>query len=151
MRLMFLLLFALAFTACKQEQKHVVEESEFEIPPALQTVHECFVMIRNNDTIAMSLVHQGDEVGGDLIYKLFEKDQNSGTLSGRFLGDTLIADYTFESEGTSSIREAIFLRKGSALIQGFGEMKAENGMEIFKDYRKVRFDGNIALMKTECN
>nr|GFC68635.1 hypothetical protein [Tanacetum cinerariifolium] len=35
-------------------------------------------------------------------------------------GDTLVADYTFQSEGTTSIRQVVFLRRDIGFIEGFG-------------------------------
>jgi len=56
------------------------------------------------DTIRLNLTQQGTDVSGPLAYLLTEKDSNTGTLSGQMRGDTLIADYTFQSEGEESVR-----------------------------------------------
>jgi hypothetical protein len=40
-------------------------------------------------------------VVGNLCYRFFEKDKNDGTVIGKLQGDTLIADYTFMSEGVT--------------------------------------------------
>ena len=45
-----------------------------------------------------------------MLYQLKEKDRNDGTLQGTINGDTLIADYTFSSEGMLSEAGCLFKR-----------------------------------------
>jgi hypothetical protein len=66
------------------------------------------------------------------------------------IGDTLIADYTFASEGTVSVREVAFLKKDHVLIEGFGDIEEKAGKSIFKNIATLRFDDKLALRETEC-
>ena len=85
-----------------------------------------------------------------MVYNFFEKDKNSGTVSGMFKGDTLYADYTFQSEGTSSVRETVFIKKGNTLVEGFGEITEKDNKQIFKDKKALKFDESVVLNKVEC-
>ena len=101
----------------------------------------CYRMIIKNDTALMSLNHAGDSVSGSLSYNWYEKDDNNGTFRGVVKNDTLIvADYTFQSEGTSSVRQVAFKIKDSILQQGYGELIMKNDTSFFRDVNLIIFD-----------
>ena len=52
--------------------------------------------------------------------QLKEKDKNKGTIRGRITNGFLIADYTFMSEGTESVRQVAFKKQGSSFVEGYG-------------------------------
>ncbi len=141
------------FISCKKEmateeppvasEKIVVKESEFQ---------ECYLAILKKDTISLTLkIKNGELSSGNLSYNFYEKDKSEGTLVGELKGDTLYADYTFMSEGTSSVREVVFLKKDDSYIEGFGDVVDDNkGKVTFKDKKKLQFDGSIVLSKVDC-
>lgn len=101
----------------------------------------CYRMIIKNDTALMSLNHAGDSVSGSLSYNWYEKDDNNGTFRGAVKNDTLIvADYTFQSEGTTSVRQVAFKIKDSILQQGYGELIMKNDTSFFRDVNLIIFD-----------
>ena len=101
----------------------------------------CYRMIIKNDTAVMSLNTQGDSVSGSLSYNWFERDDNNGTFRGTVKSDTLIvADYTFQSEGVTSVRQVVFKIKDSVLLQGYGELQERNDTAFFRDVNLVIFD-----------
>ncbi len=110
-----------------------------------------FAFTNNNDSIFLTVTIKGKLATGNLIYALREKDRNRGTIKGQFYGDTLLADYSFISEGKQSIRQVAFLRKGNIFQEGFGSMKEENGKLIFTDLSEVSFTGNVVLLPVDCN
>lgn len=141
------------FVSCKKEK----ETEETTIAPeeivADETVsEECFSAIIKKDTISMYLNVKGNQIAsGKLSYKFFEKDKNEGTLVGEIKGDTLFAEYTFMSEGVSSIREVAFLKKGNTYVEGYGDVVDDNkGKVTFKDAKQLKFEGNIILSKVDC-
>lgn len=73
------------------------------------------------DTIQLRIAMNDSSVTGSLIYKIYEKDSNKGRIEGTMHGDTLIANYTFQSEGTESVRKVAFLIKDGSATEGFGE------------------------------
>jgi len=109
----------------------------------------CYAYQEGRDTVYMQLDTDGKNAKGELSYSLFEKDSNKGTFNGEFIGDTLIADYSFESEGTRSIRQVAFLREGERLVEGYGESIEQNGRMVFKNLQDLRF-GSLMLTKVEC-
>jgi hypothetical protein len=111
---------------------------------------ECYQFIKGKDTVSLTLAMNANNANGELSYNLDGKDKNTGTFSGIFIGDTLYSDYTFQSEGMTSVRETVFLRNGNTLIQGFGDMTEKDNKQIFKDGKKLKFDHSMVLTKMDC-
>lgn len=87
---------------------------------------------------------------GHLTYDFYEKDKNEGTIAGELNKDTLIADYTFRSEGTTSIREVAFLITDAGLTEGYGELVAAGDKMVFKNRHALSFSNTI-LKKMTCD
>jgi hypothetical protein len=117
---------------------------------APQTVQECYRKQSGSDTVLLQLSISGEKVTGTLYINYSGKDKNSGTLQGRFRNDTLISDYTFQSEGKASVREVAFIRKGDSLVEGFGEIEERNGKMVFKNASQLRFPQKMSLVKAVC-
>ena len=154
MKKLFLLLFtSLAiFTACqnnKVEQRSAnSEEPDTNIVPASEQF--CYQYIKNKDTATMTMMSSGPITTGELKYNLYEKDKNTGIFEGELRGDTLIAEYTFNSEGKESVRQVAFLKKGNQLVEGFGEVEEKNGKMMFKDKSKLTFGDSMIFNKIDC-
>lgn len=114
------------------------------------TTTQCYVGIPGKDSIFLQLHIDNNTVSGDLEYKRFQKDLNKGTIKGMFRGDTLLADYTFMSEGVMSVREVMFLKKGDKLIEGFGDVEEKNKKMVFKNTGEVKFDEAMLLKQSNC-
>jgi hypothetical protein len=111
---------------------------------------DCYVYIKNRDTANLKINIEGEELTGELSYKLFEKDSNTGKIAGEMRGDTIIAEYTFDSEGMRSVREVAFLKKADGNIyEGFGEVMEKDGKMIFKNHSALKFD-SMVFTKTDC-
>lgn len=113
------------------------------------TFNICYSSIVKKDTVLLNALMTGDSIKGSLGYKLYEKDQNNGSILGKVFGDTIKANYTFMSEGTESVREVIFLKKDTLLIEGYGNVKEENGKVVFANIKDVKFNG-LVLAKVPC-
>ncbi|KAF2508439.1 hypothetical protein EYY60_15015 [Flavobacterium zhairuonense] len=112
---------------------------------------QCYTSRGDGTVIELSFnVNSHQEVNGKLTYNITGKDKNEGTLIGNMKGDTLIADYTFMSEGVSSVREVAFLQKDGTLIEGFGDVVQVNDKFTFKDKSKLKFDAKNTLSKVDC-
>lgn len=109
----------------------------------------CYVKF-DRDSIQLSLLFTGDSVSGTLRYKLFQKDENNGSIHGNFRADTLFAEYVFQSEGMQSMREIVFLRKNGSLFQGTGPVAEQGNRQYFTDYKQINFDSGIELKKSGC-
>lgn len=111
---------------------------------------DCYAYINKKDSANLKLVIKGEELTGDLSYKFFEKDSNKGTISGEIKGDTVIADYTFDSEGLRSVRQVVFLKKDGKLYEGYGDTEEKNGKVAFKDRAALKFDDHIVFTQVSC-
>ncbi len=112
---------------------------------------QCYAMMTDRDTVMLNLTQKGLNVSGTLHYQLAEKDQNSGTLRGKMRGDTLIADYTFQSEGQESVREVAFLATKNGLVEGYGPVQEQNGKMMFTPNQPLTFDAGPAFKRIPCH
>ena len=99
----------------------------------------CFQRIMQKDTIAIELFVKDTSVSGNLVYRLYEKDSNAGTIKGSIHNDIILADYTFASEGKTSVRQVIFKLKDGILTEGYGETLMVNDKFIFKDTSRINY------------
>lgn len=142
--------------SCKKEATTVEPVQITPSPPKEAEIVEpagdqCYAWRSNGSVIEMSFnVNSHQEVNGKLSYNLVGKDKNEGSLIGNMKGDTLVADYTFNSEGVSSVREVVFLQKDGALIEGYGDVATANNKVSFKDKSKLKFDAKNTLTKVDC-
>lgn len=152
-KIIVLALVSAVLYCCKKEDKHqTTDEMKSEVPQKAQAaIAECYEYIQGKDTIQANLVVQNSSVSGDLIYKLFEKDKNSGKVVGTITGDTLLAEYTFMSEAAESTRQVVFLRKNKTLIEGFGASVEKEGKTVFKEIKSLNFTSGIVLNEIPCN
>ncbi|WP_394775326.1 hypothetical protein [Flavobacterium sp.] len=141
------------FISCKKDQvaepvqiqSNAPKEAEIAVPAGDQ----CYASASNNIAISFN-VNSHQEVNGKLTYNISGKDKNEGTLIGNMKGDTLIADYTFMSEGVTSVRQVAFLQNEGTYIEGYGDVVDANGKVSFKDNSKLKFDQTNTLLKVNC-
>lgn len=138
--------------SCKgKETDVIIPPAEVEAP--METAKkECYQAVIEKDTITLTVdVNSVNEFKGELDYSYFEKDKSFGTLLGNVKGDTIFADYNFQSEGKTSIRELAYIKKdANTYVEGHGEMIETNGKMSFKDKNKIKFDGNVVFNQIDC-
>lgn len=117
-------------------------------PPA-PAAAQCYGYLAQ-DTAYLALSGARPAVTGTLIYHYAGKDRNRGTIRGTFSGDTLRADYTFLSEGVTSVREVVFLKRGAGLVEGYGPVAEQGSKTVFKQPHRLKFDTKIMLAPVEC-
>ncbi|UKT62532.1 hypothetical protein [Pedobacter mucosus] len=144
------LVIALAFLTSCQSNSSKNETADLAKTDTVTNIKECFLYINKMDTATLSLNAADKHITGTLSYNLFEKDKNNGVISGIVKGDTIIADYAFQSEGQNTIRQVVWLRKGDQLIEGFGDIAEVNGKTIFKKISDLKFEQSMVFEKTEC-
>lgn len=142
-RFLILALICLSFLSCQKKEEPKIMEDVLPPKEAMIPNKVCYQYAQGKDTIVATLTLQSGNLRGNLAYRFFEKDKSNGTLVGTVLGDTLIADYTFMSEGATSVRQVAFLRKDNSLIEGYGDIEEKNGKMIFKDIKKLNFSGTV--------
>ncbi|MBK9982282.1 MAG: hypothetical protein IPP15_07640 [Saprospiraceae bacterium] len=126
------------------------EEVKTDKPASQGKEAECYRYFGNKDSIYLQLSEVYGMMTGMLLIKNYQKDQNLGTLQGKMMGDMLLAEYTFKSEGKMSVRQVAFRKKGDAYIEGFGDVQDVNGKTIFKDPKTLKFDESRVFSKVPC-
>lgn len=116
----------------------------------ISSVTNCYALAMNGDTVRLTVRQTGNEVTGKLLYQLSGKDRNTGTIKGTMHGDTLLADYTFQSEGMESIREIAFLAQKGGFLEGFGPVEEKNGLMRFTPNTHQAFSGDRILQQADC-
>lgn len=145
-RVLILALVSVLVSCKKQKGTDVTPEKNDSEEPISEQFYSGNI---KKDSILMNLTMKGNQIlAGKLIYNFYEKDKNEGTLIGELKGDTLLADYTFMSEGISSVRQVVFLKKGNTYIEGYGDVVEEaSGKVVFKDRKQLQFDGKSILYR----
>ncbi|MEO8534938.1 MAG: hypothetical protein ABI441_14365 [Flavobacterium sp.] len=156
MKKLFTLTFIIivGFVSCKKTDTvtgEIAPSAPKEAEIAEPAGNQCYSYASNNSMVDLSFnVNSQQEVNGTLSYNISGKDKNEGILVGNMKGDTLIADYTFTSEGISSVREVAFLSREGTFIEGYGETVEANDKITFKDKSKLKFDQKNILIKVDC-
>ncbi len=113
-------------------------------------VTTCYMAMIGKDTMLLQVRRFDNVATGELSYLFHEKDRQTGEFDARIMGDTLIGEYIFDSEGTSSSRQIVFLLKGDTAIEGYGEVEEKNGGMVYTDIRKLEFGKGLNLNKVAC-
>ncbi|WP_347053053.1 hypothetical protein [Flavobacterium olei] len=143
-------------TSCKKEVTttepvQITPSSPKEAEIVEPSGNQCYSLSTDDTTIELSFnVNSHQEVNGKLSYNIRGKDKNDGIINGNMVGDTLIAEYVFMSEGTSSMRQVVFLQREGLLIEGYGDVVQANDKVVFKDRKKLKFDQKNTLTKIDC-
>ncbi len=115
-----------------------------------QSLSGCYTMIIGKDTAFMQLKQTGDEVTGPLVYKRFEKDSNTGTVSLNVKTYTARGWYSFSSEGKTSVRQIVFKIDGSNLTEGYGDIEMKGDSAMFKYPHALKFEAEHPFILTAC-
>lgn len=111
---------------------------------------KCYRYASPTDTIALTVVHAGDSITGNLVYNLSGKDKNSGTIVGKMNGDILVAEYTFNAERMSSTLEVAFKLVDGKFIEGYGDVDVQDNHVRFKDIHNLTFNNAFRLVEIPC-
>ena len=139
------------FAACQQNKTTEQKIDSLATTPDTNAskAKACYVYIKDKDTVSLSLITAGNAVAGSLNYNFYEKDKNAGTIAGIIKGDTIIADYTFQSEGSTSYRQVSFIKKGDQLLEGYGPTQEADGRRVFTNIAGLKY-GDITLSPVNC-
>ena len=115
------------------------------------SIKGCYVAHLAKDVYTLTILSQnGESVEGKLDIKNFEKDSSTGTLTGTYKNGILLADYTFNSEGTTSVMQVSFKKSGNGFVRGWGDMNQDGTR--FADINKITYDSPYVFeaSKTDC-
>ena len=116
----------------------------------VQETSACYASVTGADSTMLRLVNTDGDITGELTYNHYEKDDNRGTIMGQMHGDTLLADYTFMSEGTESVRQVAFLKKGEGFVEGYGDAEEREGKMFFSNPATLDFGQSTMFEKVPC-
>jgi hypothetical protein len=147
-----LILFAtglvVALFSCQTGNNETARHTEAKTDTSASVI--CYQYAANKDTIRLQMNQAGEKVSGTLLYSLYEKDRNQGIIAGTLKGDLLLADYTFQSEGMTSVRQVAFKRKGNGWVEGYGDIITKNDTVSFRNADSLRFDNTSELGEVAC-
>lgn len=110
----------------------------------------CYASNGRKDSALLKLITSGTNVTGELSYHLYEKDNNSGTIKGLVHDNLVVANYTFQAEGMTSIRQVVFKITGDTLVEGFGDIMMKGDTAEFKNISDLQFQTDRPFLKTAC-
>lgn len=141
MKAIYFLILSSLLTCCNSQNEESDKTSSQQTDTKKTSPINCYSYTSANDTINLKVIHVGNSITGTLVYMLKEKDKNKGTIQGHMRGDTLLADYTFMSEGIQSTREVAFKKEGNSFVEGYGN---------FKNLNSLNFNTSMKLVEVAC-
>lgn len=119
------------------------------------TNETCYVANFEKD-IASLQVHTlaSGKISGTLVVNYADSPKNTGTISGKFSGDTLLVDYRFKTgKDTVNIftNPLAFLKKGGKLIMGVGQIETTLGHSSFVKGKPINYEaGKFTFESKDC-
>ncbi|WP_407427469.1 hypothetical protein [Arcticibacter sp.] len=115
---------------------------------------QCYIAIDGPDTAYLNLDSRANgKITGKLLIDFSEKPNNDGTFEGEFKGDTLYANYVFTTGENKTLYKnpLAFLKDGSKLLLGVGEIESYLGKAYFKKGTVIDFDrGRFKFDTLDC-
>jgi hypothetical protein len=144
-------LLTIATSSCQQPgTKTTAQTDSTKTATLLHEGPQCFTKIAGKDTAYLQFETDNEVVSGQLEYKPFEKDKNTGTISGTITDNVIEVDYHYMSEGIMSVRKVIFQLKNNQIREAKADKLDKDGQPLFdKDYSKLKFD-SIPFVKGKC-
>jgi hypothetical protein len=116
-----------------------------------ENVDFCYMNVIAKDSMFLSYKITNGNVIGKLKYKNFEKDSNSGDITGKISGDTLKVNYKFASEGSVSEREIYFLQDSGVLLEGIGKYaESTSSKSVYESPKAINYNKGQRLIPTDC-
>ena len=115
-----------------------------------RNISGCYAYNIKKDSALLKLNISGTNVTGELSYRRSEKDNNSGTINGSLRDSLIVADYTFQSEGMTSVRQVVFKMNNDTLVEGYGDIMMKGDTARFKDIALLKFQNDRPFLKTNC-
>lgn len=150
------LLFVVACNSPEPENNNAIVAKEDTItelryvtePPLISS--GCYGWAIAGDTATLQLSIAENRVTGNLIYDWSEKDRNSGSLQGVLQDSLIVANYTYQSEGRTSVREVVFKIKADSLVEGFGDVHTKGDVIEHKNKDQLQFHDDRPFVKGVC-
>lgn len=145
MKISAFLLIVLGLAACQgtPRQDHAASQNTLPAtaPSAPAPSSQCYIRVTGRDTVFLQLETIRDSVHGRLTYRNFEKDSSEGTVRGTRKDNIIDIEYTFNSEGMTSVRRIVLREENGQLYEGLASSFDKEGNPIYDaDYNKISYD-----------
>jgi len=143
----------LSLTACANQGREKSAAGGQSTSPVIPKAGEkdCYNFMLGGDTVVLTIKWlDTSRFTGSMLYQLHEKDRNIGSLEGRRIGDLLLADYQFSSEGMQSKRQVAFKRIQDYLVEGYGEVTPDSSGFRYSHPDQLNFDLNRKIYAVHC-
>ena len=120
-------------------------------PPPPMPEKMCFLRAINKDSTTVSLIINGTEVSGEMIWNPYQKDGATGTLTGtKAENGEMNLMYNYMIEGNKQSETKIMKIENGTLMIKKGELldPKNDGNMVYKDASKAKF--TETLTKTTC-
>jgi len=147
---------ALLLFGCNNSSKNSAQtDSLFRADADTILRNQCYIGIDGKDTAYLNInMHSKGTVTGDLKINFSFNPDNDGTIEGKFIGDTLFADYTFITEinkDKQNKNPLAFLKTGDQLTLGFGVIETTLGKSYFVKDKPINFErGRFKFAPIDC-
>ena len=139
--------------SCKKTETTTIPEPTDAVSGAVTTTQtpvsetRCFLSALKKDSTSISLTIGNDNVvTGRMHWNPNEKDGAIGTLTGKKMNDTIVADYDFMIEGNKQMEEKVFVLSGDKLYELMGQMDDKSGKMIIKDLKKAKVRSVLSIV-----
>ena len=113
-----------------------------------ESIIGCYVGHLANDVYSLRVTKDNAGViEGTLDINNAEKDSSTGTIKGTYKDSILLADYTFLSEGTTSLMQVVFKKVDDGFVRGYGKPDDATGTR-FVDLSKITYDTSTVYKTT---
>ena len=113
----------------------------------------CYRSVDGTDTALLTVRNYKTKTTGSLVFRFARKPANTGEISGKFHGDTLLADYVFQLAGEKQWHRnpVAFLRSGDKMILGVGKTQTMLGRTYFNPEVPIDYDrGRFTFLPQDC-
>ena len=116
---------------------------------------KCYVAVDSVDSASLNLITDKEgKITGSLLINYKEKGDSHGDIMGKFHGDTLFVDYSFQIGTTNKTfykNPLAFLKKDDKLFMGVGQIQTFLGKSSFVDNKRINFEkGRFNFALADC-
>ena len=146
------LLASATFYSCSQGTDKKKEEGATSLDSANM---QCYGAVEGVDSATLKIItDKNGKVTGSLLINYLEKGDSQGDIIGKFNGDTLFVDYSFQIGSTNKTfykNPLAFLKKDGKLMMGVGQIETFLGKSSFVDNKKINFErGRFNFSPQDC-
>ena len=110
----------------------------------------CYGMIIEKDTALLHIDTKGIFVTGTLLYKAFEKNNNTGTIQGTINNDVIKTWFSVRTGGRITVKEVYFKIIKDKLAEAYGDVEMRNDSAYFKYPATLKYEEQHPYMKIDC-